>query len=331
MTETFDARWLALREPVDHAARRRSAAMLAALRAALRTPEGPGTDRDASGDSAVPLGVLDLGAGTGSNLRFLAPRLGGRQRWHPCDHDARLLSGAARLTVAWAARQVAHRPGASTPALSASAQGSSGETWASSFTVSAGEGADRWSADVHPLQVDLRTLGRLPIDRAGLVTASALLDLVGEAWLRELVARCAAARVAVLWALDVDGRVRIAPADPADRIVRRDFARDAARDKGFGRALGARAGPRAATLLAAAGYRVIRTRSDWRIGASHAALADALLAGWAAAASAASPARARIHAGWLRRRRATLARRRLRLQLGHTDVAAWLSADPAGR
>jgi hypothetical protein len=322
MTETFDLRWLALREPVDHAARRRSAVALAALRAALRAPDCREADAGAPADARAPLAVLDLGAGSGSNLRFLAPRLGGRQHWVPCDHDARLLTAAIRSTARWAASQAPHRV-AVDAAPASRALPATGDFGAGRFTVHRDDGPNPWSAEVSPLQVDLRTLDRLPADRARLVTASALLDLVGDAWLRALVARCTAARAAVLWALDVDGRVRIVPADRADRIVRRDLERDTRRDKGFGPALGARAGARAAALLSAAGYRVVRSRSDWRIGASHAALAEALLAGWASAASAARPSRSRVHAGWLRRRRSTLARRRLHVLLGHTDVAAW--------
>jgi SAM-dependent methyltransferase len=75
MNETFAAAWLDLREPVDH--RSRAAEVLAPLRRWW-------TARGASS-------VLDLGCGTGSNLRYLAPRLPGPQRWTSVDHDAVLL------------------------------------------------------------------------------------------------------------------------------------------------------------------------------------------------------------------------------------------------
>lgn len=78
MSELFDADWLALREPVDH--RSRPAALLAPLTEWLRRHE--------------PLQVLDLGSGRGSNLRYLAPRLPGRQHWWLLDHDAGLLAAA---------------------------------------------------------------------------------------------------------------------------------------------------------------------------------------------------------------------------------------------
>ncbi|KAA6183850.1 class I SAM-dependent methyltransferase [Thiohalocapsa marina] len=78
-TERFAAEWLALREPADH--RARAAALeqrlaLAGARAGWRR-------------------ILDLGCGTGANLRHLAPRLPWARDWTLIDHDADLL---ARLT-----------------------------------------------------------------------------------------------------------------------------------------------------------------------------------------------------------------------------------------
>jgi SAM-dependent methyltransferase len=70
----FTADWLALREPADALARAGT----------LVAPHGAGTRR-----------VLDLGAGTGANLRYLAPRLGGRQEWLAVDADAALLGALA--------------------------------------------------------------------------------------------------------------------------------------------------------------------------------------------------------------------------------------------
>ncbi len=74
--DVFDAEWLQLREPADHRARHEPFATL--LRAEGR----------AKGWSAV----LDLGGGTGSNLRYLAPRLGWVSSWCVLDHDPELLA-----------------------------------------------------------------------------------------------------------------------------------------------------------------------------------------------------------------------------------------------
>lgn len=78
MSERFEASWLALREPVDH--RSRATGLLVPL-------EEWWAARGAAS-------VLDLGAGTGSNLRWLSPRLPGGQRWTLVDHDAELLRRA---------------------------------------------------------------------------------------------------------------------------------------------------------------------------------------------------------------------------------------------
>jgi len=78
--DIFDADWLTLREGVDH--RSRATALeqqLAAFGAAA------GWSR-----------AVDLGCGTGSNLRHLAPRLSWVREWTLVDHDAGLL---ARVTL----------------------------------------------------------------------------------------------------------------------------------------------------------------------------------------------------------------------------------------
>ncbi|NMO94122.1 class I SAM-dependent methyltransferase [Actinomycetospora sp. TBRC 11914] len=72
--------WLALREPADHAAR--SADLAAALDAHLAGHRGE-------------VVVRDLGCGTGSMARWLAPRLSLPQRWSTHDRDADLAQRAA--------------------------------------------------------------------------------------------------------------------------------------------------------------------------------------------------------------------------------------------
>ena len=88
MTERFDADWLALRERFDHAAR--SVALARRLADALpaRRPR-----------------LVDLGAGTGSLFRFLAPIIGRGQDWILIDADADVLDDAFGRTAAWARRQ----------------------------------------------------------------------------------------------------------------------------------------------------------------------------------------------------------------------------------
>ena len=84
MTELFSADWLALREPFDHAAR--------SLRLAARLTEIlPQRPR-----------IVDLGGGTGSMFRFLAPIVGRGQDWVLLDADGFLLDEAFGRTAAWA-------------------------------------------------------------------------------------------------------------------------------------------------------------------------------------------------------------------------------------
>ncbi|RVU39152.1 class I SAM-dependent methyltransferase [Hwanghaeella grinnelliae] len=80
--ESFDADWLTLREPADAAAR---SPVLAGILSAwlLDTLSGR---RIAS--------VVDFGAGTGSAMRWLAPRLPVPQSWRLVDGDAGLLERA---------------------------------------------------------------------------------------------------------------------------------------------------------------------------------------------------------------------------------------------
>jgi Methyltransferase domain len=75
---SFSAQWLALREPYDHAAR--NPAVLDAVRKTF------------AGAPAVR--VADLGCGTGSTMRAVAPLLPARQDWRLVDSDAALLEAA---------------------------------------------------------------------------------------------------------------------------------------------------------------------------------------------------------------------------------------------
>jgi len=76
--EVFDASWLALREPVDH--RSRAGALLPLLKVVWRRRHWSQ--------------VVDLGSGTGSNLRYLGSRLPDGQVWTLVDHDPDLLERA---------------------------------------------------------------------------------------------------------------------------------------------------------------------------------------------------------------------------------------------
>ncbi|HEX7079882.1 MAG TPA: class I SAM-dependent methyltransferase [Gammaproteobacteria bacterium] len=287
----FAAEWLAQREAADRAAR-----------SALPPVEAVGANREHDA-----LDVVDLGAGTGANLRFLGPWIARRQRWTLADDDPHLLALARSATAEWAA------------AHGIAVEDAGGES-APGFVLRGPELECR----VATVAVDLAHVVAPELPRGSLVTASALLDLVSERWLRALAARCAKAKAAVLFALTYDGRIDLEPADDGDARLRALVNRHQRRDKGFGPALGPSAPAAALDCFAGEGYVMSSSRSDWRLGPEHAALQRALVDGWLSAAREAAPDEADALDRWQRRRHADLAAGRLRIVVGHTDVAGYL-------
>jgi len=171
----------------------------------------------------------------------------------------------------------------------------------------------------------MASLETLPWHAAHLVTASALLDLVGTAWLHRLVAVCASARLPLLLALSVDGRHLWQPRDPLDGEVAALFAGHQRRDKGLGPALGARAVDALLPALRKAGYSVVQARSDWRVNdhlnVAEPQLLKSLIDGMADAAVEQDARQAAAVRSWQVRRRELATTTRLRV--GHVDVLAW--------
>lgn len=268
---TFKGSWLELREPVDH--RSRAPELLPPLLEAWA--RAPGAR------------IVDLGSGTGSNLRWLAPHLPGPQDWTLVDHDPRLLEEA---------------PGADLP--------------------------ERVS--LRRIRGDLGREGLEAVEGADLVTASALLDLVGPAWLEAWVEACRRARCPVYVALSYDGTIRWEggpepdPADPPldDALVIDAVNRHQRRDKGTGPALGPEAAATAERLFREAGFRTRRAPSPWRLGPDDAALARAWIDGWARAAREELPGREDRVEAWARHRHRTVASGRFTLTVGHHDLLA---------
>lgn len=284
----FAADWLRRREPLDGAARNRSAVALNLDRWLAGLPRNHGV-----------LHVTDLGCGLGANLRWLAPRIGGLQRWTVCDHDDALLAQWPAQMAAWAASlggRCSDDGGALTLQLA-------------SCTVV----IDRRRLD---LSTQLHLASRMP---ATLLTASALLDLVSAAWFDRLVESLRAGHAShALFALSVDGRISWQPADEADTGVQACFEAHQHRDKGFGPALGAQAPAAAERMLSAAGFDVRRADAHWDVPA---AMQPELIAGMADAALEQRPDLRRLIEGW-RERRVELAAS-TRLCIGHHDLIAW--------
>jgi hypothetical protein len=299
----FSAAWLALREPHDAAAR---AAELVGL---LRTH--PPMTRNGADAALVAREIVDLGSGSGANLRWLAPRLGGEQAWLLVDHDAALLAAAERTLLEWAAAT-----GAAALAESP-ARGPGRDGWLDDIVVT---GAD-FACRVRRARADLAAdLERIELPERALVTSSALLDLVSAEWLDALARRCDATSADVYFALTYDGRTVCTPPDEEDVEVLELFNRHQRGDKGFGAALGSTAGLRAVDAFVARGYRVASRTSDWRIGPGAAAFQRELLAGWLAAALEIAPERRAALEAWHRRRVAHVDAGSSTLVVGHLDV-----------
>ena len=174
-------------------------------------------------------------------------------------------------------------------------------------------------------QIDLRDLEALPLDQASLVTASALLDLCSEAWVRGLAQRLAARSLPFYAALNYDGVMHWSPPALADADVTQAFNRHQRGDKGFGPALGPDAASAIADIFGAAGFTVLRAQSPWQLGPEDAALQRDLLAGIAQAAAEAGETAA---PDWLRTRLDALPQ--AQCHIGHLDILA-LPADQGAR
>lgn len=149
-----------------------------------------------------------------------------------------------------------------------------------------------------------------------LITASALLDLAGEAWLAEL----ASLRRAIYATLSYDGRVVWSPFDPDDPLVASLVNRHQRRDKGLGPSMGPLA---ASTLARKLGPGTLTARSDWQLGPEDTEIQTALLDGYAGAASEMCSSEGPRITAWADRRLALIEEGRSSLAVGHQDLL-WL-------
>lgn len=262
-----EAGWLRLREPADAAARARD--LVAEVAPLLQT---------------AGVVVHDLGSGTGSMARWLAPRLAGPQHWVLHDRDDELLAGAA-----------ADPPAAASDGARVTAEPRTG--------------------DITRLDPDV-------LAGAHLVTASALLDMMTAAELGRLVGLCAVAGCPVLVTLSVVGRVDLVPAEPLDAQVQVAFNDHQRRATAAGRLLGPDAYRTAADLFRESGLRVLERPSPWRLGPEHRALMAEWFAEWVDAAVEQEPGLEEDAETYRRRRLAQLAAGQLSAVVHHLDLLA---------
>jgi len=279
----FSADWLALREPADHRARDR--ALMADLGSCFAGRSG--------------LKIADLGCGTGSNLRALAPFLPMRQSWRLIDHDPALLAAARGEIAAWADRVDA-------------------EDATEIVIVKADRGL---TVSFHEADLARDPGAALP-ETVDLVTAAALFDLVSAAWIARFADALARRRAVFYTALTYTGEATWSPPHPADAAIVAAFNRHQKGDKGFGPSEGPAASDRLSESLQAKGYRVATADSPWRLDpATEKALIAELAAGIAEAAVAAGEVSGALAADWLSSRKTGAA-----CEIGHADLLAF----PAG-
>jgi SAM-dependent methyltransferase len=305
----FSAEWLALREPVDH--RARSAGLIQRLTLWLTETGAP-----------APLAILDLGAGAGSNLRYSAPLLEGKQHWTCVDQDPELLAALLPQTAAWAqARDLVATP--EEGGLRIDGQDLCCRVLTRRLDLAAGAAA-------------------LPLEPGTILVASALMDLVSESWLADLLQACARQRSPLLAALNYDGRVELTPREPLDGLVIALVNGHQGRDKGLGPALGPSAPRALARLGRVLGYEPHAEQSDWDLEADLVRIQEALMAGWANAAgeqirdAPATDAKAldqRLASidRWLDARLSHVFAGRSRLRVGHQDLLLLPPPRPVGQ
>lgn len=271
----FSPEWLALREPAD--VRARDPDLLMALAAHLA-----GRDR---------IDVVDLGCGTGANIRTTAPALGPVQAWTLVDFDPVLLEAARASLLAWADE--------------------ASENGESIALKKAGR-----AISVRFRQADLmQNLEGVIGGRPDLVTASALFDLCSVDFIRRTARAVAAEGAAFYTVLTYDGVQTWTPAHPADADMTAAFNAHQETDKGFGSAAGPAAPEALALAFRGQGYGVQEASSPWRIDGSEQALIDMLADGFAAAVAEIGRLAPDVIADWLSVRRSGSV-------VGHTDTLA---------
>jgi hypothetical protein len=157
---------------------------------------------------------------------------------------------------------------------------------------------------------------------ADLVTTSALLDLVSDAWLNRLAIEAAARRLPVYAALSYDGRVDMTPSDPGDGAIIGAVNQHQRTDKGFGPALGPDAAKLAPQHFERVGYTVVQGASDWVFGPNDREIQLETLTGWATAAREMGTVPLPDVVSWLTRRRDLVAAGRSTIRVGHIDLFA---------
>ncbi len=285
----IEASWLALRYRADGQAREHSLPLVRAAAAHLMAAalDTPNTSETAS------VIVVDVGAGTGANLRWLGPRLdefmgsARSQDWELLDHDAALLDAGEESNPAWLRSRTRH------------------------------------TGAVDALTTLLETSSA-----PALVTCSALLDLLTKGQIDSLVAATVTGADAALWSLSVTGTVELTPTHPDDAVVAERFNSDQQRSTTSSTGLETLAGPDgwrvAVEAFTAHGWSVTTVDTPWVLGVGDEPLLRRLLTERAAAASTVEHQTGdqQMIESWLADRLDQVGGAGLVIRIGHTDLLA---------
>jgi hypothetical protein len=275
----FSAQWLALREPADHRARDVSLRdkVVHDLTHLARVRPGP-------------INLVDLGCGSGSNLRALAPHLPATQHWTLVDYDPALLNAAKAALMQWADKIVSEQE-----------------------TLVVLKNGKHISIDFlcEDLSSNLEAVLSRPMD---LLTAAAFFDLVAESWLERF---CGLLNAPLYTVLTYNGQEVWSPPQPTDAAMLNAFHAHQQTDKGFGAAAGPTAAGVMERLLKARGFAVSSAQSPWKLNASDRNLIEQLAIGSAGAVLETKRVSVEEVSAWKQSR--SLAQT---CEIGHTDLYA---------
>jgi len=288
----FSAQWLGLREPVDHRSRNQDLqAQVINYLSQIKTVY-PGSVR-----------LTDLGSGTGSNLRALAPYIDSPQHWTLIDYDAALLDTARATLLAWADSEI------NINILGAEVNSSSQIKPLSIIKQNKTIVVEFKCVD---LNKDYRAILDEPAD---IITAAAFFDLVAEPWLTEF---CAYLSKPLYTVLTYDGIEKWSPPEIIDIEILKAFHQHQRTDKGFGSALGPSASNRMQSLLQDRAFKVVCAHSPWVMNHCDRDLIEQLVIGSAKAVREIGTLSSLVVDEWEKNRRQSN-----NCEIGHVDLFAY--------
>lgn len=267
LAATVTPEWLTLRESADHQARSRDL-----------------VGRLAPWLTAGDVIVYDLGSGTGSMTRWLAPQLPRAQHWVLHDLDDTLLAHAVATT--------ALHP------------------------------LENTTITLRTSHRDVTRIDAADLAGVTLVTASALVDLLTAEEVTRMAIACVNSGCPALFTLSVTGRVELTPPHPLDAAIEAAFNAHQRRTVDGRRLLGPDAAAHASTAFTRLGAEVFVADTPWQLRADDVGLVVEWLIGWVAAACEQQPELMNPIRGYLRQRLADAAAGRLCVTVGHADLLA---------